>query len=191
MQDVSRRTSEQQQESRKACEEKRGIAMKKRLLLSFLAMIIAISPVNAVAFARGYDSTEKTPTNPLVVERVDVLHTEAVNDPTFSLEKSRQESIKKSIANSAGGYWDVGGSPQYEPNNFGRIRATGYSANYSDNHFLLNTYHYTRTFFGSENNPYGDSGRVWEEGIVRAYGPYVASQYTTGKVHKVFYGTEA
>lgn len=164
--------------------------MKKHFIFSFLAMIMLLSSVQAVAFAENDGVSAEKKEIPLEIERVDVPYAEAVKDSTFSPEKSLRSKTGSSRA-SDDGWWDVYGNVQMVGTE--HCQAVGRSALYTDNtnnKILIEIYHYTRTFFGTTLNPLGDSGRVWGDNVVYAFGKSVPWGHAVYKSQKVFYGIE-
>ena len=90
-------------------------------------------------------------------------------------------------------YWKVWGEKELTSSTH-LYKPIGYSEHRNGNTVLI-TYHYTRTFLGSELDPRGDSGRVWggneyDKGTVRAQGTDCMQDVWDAFTHRVFYGTE-
>lgn len=83
--------------------------------------------------------------------------------------------------------WDIAGERLYN-NKDHLMAAHGYSAHMKGN-TVLNTYHYTRTYFGISKA--GDSGRIWGSGKVYATGPWTDWTIADYNTLYVKYGTES
>lgn len=168
--------------------------IKSVILIILCAALIVAMPVSAYAdFDKNNQSAEtyskgRIVSWPIVVERVDIPLNEALTDATFSISNSRMsKSISTQSTDST--TWLVDGRVQYSGENNWNCQAVGWSGEYAGE-TLLETYHYTRTYFGSSGEKYGDSGRWWGKGLVFAYGSVIQTGTVTYKIHKVYYGTE-
>lgn len=171
--------------------------MKKKLISIFLALALAICVFPASAFADytpdigGMTASNNVVTedHPLIIERVDVPVAEAVFDQTYSFSAGKQYMMT-SANSTRSTNWDVYGTVWYSGTNHFYSQPVGHTAEY-DGDTLLDTYHYTRTFFGTVNNNLGDSGRNWGSGVVWAYGSKVPTGNVTNMIQRVYYGTTA
>ncbi|MDO5001948.1 MAG: hypothetical protein Q4E20_06830 [Eubacteriales bacterium] len=164
----------------------------KKFICIIVCVLLLTASIPMSAYADASANSEDNRVNivyfPLAVERVDVPLSEAMLDPTFSMEASQiNKVVSKNATRDA--EWKVSGWVEHSGTDNFYSKAVGMSGLY-DGDTLVDKYHYTRTFFGSKNNPFGDSGRVWGTGLVIAIGTLVPTGNVMYKVHKVFYGTE-
>jgi len=164
------------------------------MIIAF-AMALCALPTSAFADLQPGDGSELsheqavTGNAALIIERVDVSVEEARRDPTYlghDIQLAKEAPRRASSSTT----WKVTGHVQYSGTNNWYSQAVGRSGEY-DGDTLLDTYHYTRTFFGSDSSPYGDSGRQWGSGDVWAFGSKVPTTYAQNKIHRVYYGTTA
>ena len=153
--------------------------MKK--IVSMLLSVIALFTLAVPAFAATIgDSRSAVEPSSVVVTREDVSLADAIKDATFdpALAQLNPEfnSGTKAVTWNVWGT-KVGGTPY------------GYSE-HKNGSTILSTYHYTRTFLGSANDPRGDSGRIWGTYTVLATGTYCIQDVWDLFIHRVYYGTE-
>ena len=170
--------------------------MRYHILALLLVTLLSVNSVpnttvldlNCTPPDNDYLSEDSTlPSIPVIIERVDIPLEEAVKDPSyFNSHSSVYATGRSSLTRDT--TWVVSGRVQFsqEYNDF--CQAVGVSAEY-DGDTLLQTHHYTRTFFGTASNNIGDSGRVWGDGKVWAFGSLVHVSNTFYRVQRVFYGT--
>lgn len=156
-----------------------------------LTIVLMMFFVNVEMGMTTYAS-EKTVEEEVVIIREDVEKGEAMQDATFSEQKVNKFKSSKDFINMMSSdetvSWQVWGERQYKRVNGkeGYI-PYGYSQ-HLQGETVLNTYHYTRTYFGSIMK-YGDSGRCWGTGTVCAKGTWVDKETASNKTLYVKYGT--
>ncbi|MBE5840614.1 MAG: hypothetical protein E7304_04305 [Butyrivibrio sp.] len=162
--------------------------MNKRFFASIIAITIIFMSVSIPTYAQ--DKAEKSNQSERIVSiREDVPSSIAQKDKTYNASISKkyycQKSIMGKMDDNVG--WDTWGERLYD-NSRHLMAAHGYSAHMKNN-TVLDTYHYTRVYFGWMRA--GDSGRVWGNGKVYALGPWTDWDTADLSTLYVKYGTES
>lgn len=164
---------------------------KKTSMTKIIATLVMCATVLSsvrTASATNVKSEDREVQHAVVVEREDVSITEAMNDTTFSLPQNSANSCMPMALGTV--YWKVWGDSEYHRGGEGSYTPIGYSEQRTKSQ-VLSTYHYTRTYVTYMLSTYGDSGRKWGSGTVKATGSQVHSDIFEFGVHKVKYGTTA
>ena len=163
------------------------IIFKKRIIV--VIATFALLSINMSFSAYAQNKTIKAEGSVKVVSiREDVPSYIARKDKTYNGVEANAYYSKNSVMaqNNENVRWDIAGERLFNDKEH-LIAAYGYSAHMKDN-TVLNTYHYTRVYFGRSKS--GDSGRVWGRGKVYATGPWTDWTEVTYNTLYVKYGTE-
>lgn len=156
----------------------------RKILVVLLTFTLCIGMYN-VAFAETNGNGESVVLpSQIEAHRKDISYTEALNDIAFT-QQTNINSAKDNL-NTRSVTWEVWGEKELDTK-YHMYKPVGYSKHVKDG-VTLSTYHYTRTFLGSENSPRGDSKRVWGTYLVKATGTPCSEEVWMVYTHKVFYG---
>lgn len=156
---------------------------KRQKLITMLGVLVILQTTAITAFA---NDTQAKVNRDCKIIREDVSHEEAIMDQTYDLQKaSRLKNIEPK--NASWKTWGVMGDKEWVSGVYGAA-PIGYSKHINSSGQTLNTYHYTRTYLGLTK--WGDSGRVWGYGEVRADGKHLEDTVWNKNIHYVKYGTE-
>lgn len=108
---------------------------------------------------------------------------ESITDAKMASDLAETQSAPRKASSKV--YWKVEGHRQYKPKSTGIAKPVG-SSTHMRGDTVLNTFHYTRTYFGPRR---GDSGRVWGTGKVTAVGDWCDREIVNWYRLYVKYGT--
>lgn len=159
----------------------------KKLIISIVVLAFIPMNISMQTYAQG-NVTISNESEIVISIREDVPASVACKDRTYNKFIAKKDSNQNSImANNENVRWDIAGNRLF--NNLDHlIAAHGYSAHMKDD-TVLDTYHYTRVYFGRSKA--GDSDRIWGKGMVYATGPWTDWEVASNSTLYVKYGTES
>lgn len=152
--------------------------------VSAFAIDASVTSANVADGDTAYLSNDSN----VVFVHEDVSPEVAQKDNAYSAEKDESsENTVPSISTQATKkiYWNVKGWEKYKG---ALVRPCGSSVRMKGDE-ILSTYHYTRTYYGRSKR--GDSGRIWGNKVVTAYGSYCDYDVADAFIHYVKYGTSS